>query len=248
VLQRVALAQTLPEAVDDSHGDRDAVLDLAGRLAPEDVQLYYQVALIGRRDLPLAPDPRGGFEMVMLRMLVFRPAEQAGEPATGRQAGPKPMTVSKPKAAPLRRPEAPGTTASPVPAAAGTGGADEWAAIIDRLPLKGMLRQMALNCAFHGIEDDRVRLSMETAHAHLLNPARLKQLEAALCEAFGRTLKVDLASEQSLANESPAQRAARELSERQQRAVDSITADANVKALQDTFGATLFEDTIRPRD
>ncbi len=53
VLQRVALAQTLPDAIDDSHGDRAAVLELAGKLAPEDVQLFYQIGLIGRRDLPL---------------------------------------------------------------------------------------------------------------------------------------------------------------------------------------------------
>jgi DNA polymerase-3 subunit gamma/tau len=248
VLQRVALAQTLPDAVDDSHGDRDAVLDLAGKLAPEDVQLYYQIGLIGRRDLPLAPDPRGGFEMVMLRMLVFRPAEQTGEPAPARQPGAKPMTVSPPVAAPLRKPGAAESAPADTPPPAVQEGGDEWAGIIDRLPLKGMLRQMALNCAFHGIENDVVRLSMETAHAHLLSPARLKQLEAALCEHFKRTLKVDLASEKALAKESPARRAAREQSERQQQAADAIASDANVKAMQDAFGATVFEDTIRPRD
>ena len=111
-----------------------------------------------------------------------------------------------------------------------------------------MLREMALNCAFHGIDDDVVRLSMETAHAHLLSPARLKQLETALCEHFRRKLKVSLASEKQLQKESPAQRQAREQSERQQRAVDSIRTDDNVKTLQDTFGATVSEETIRPRD
>lgn len=79
-LQRVALAQTVPGAVDDSLGDRAAVLELAGQLAPEDVQLFYQIGLIGRRDLPLAPEPRGGFEMVLLRMLAFRPAGSSSVP------------------------------------------------------------------------------------------------------------------------------------------------------------------------
>ncbi len=72
-LHRIALAQAVPGVVNDEMADREAVLALAERLSPEDVQLYYQIALIGRRDLPLAPTPRGGFEMVLLRMLAFRP-------------------------------------------------------------------------------------------------------------------------------------------------------------------------------
>ncbi|WP_095148079.1 DNA polymerase III subunit gamma/tau [Pseudomonas sp. Irchel s3a18] len=80
VLHRVAIAQALPEGVDNGHGDRDRVLALAQALPAEDVQFYYQMGLIGRRDLPLAPDPRGGFEMVLLRMLAFRPADTADAP------------------------------------------------------------------------------------------------------------------------------------------------------------------------
>lgn len=73
VLQRVAIAQVLPQGVDNSLGDQERILDLAGRISAEDVQLFYQLGLHGRRDLPLAPEPRGGFEMAMLRMLAFRP-------------------------------------------------------------------------------------------------------------------------------------------------------------------------------
>jgi len=80
VLHRVAIAQALPEAVDNGQGDRERVLALAAALPAEDVQFYYQMGLIGRRDLPLAPDPRGGFEMVLLRMLAFRPADTDDAP------------------------------------------------------------------------------------------------------------------------------------------------------------------------
>ena len=80
VLHRVAIAQALPEAVDNGQGDRERVLALASALPAEDVQFYYQMGLIGRRDLPLAPDPRGGFEMVLLRMLAFRPADTDDAP------------------------------------------------------------------------------------------------------------------------------------------------------------------------
>ena len=73
VLHRIAVAQAVPDAVDNSQGDREQVIDLASGMMAEDVQLYYQVGLVGKRDLPLAPDPRGGFEMALLRMLAFRP-------------------------------------------------------------------------------------------------------------------------------------------------------------------------------
>lgn len=82
VLHRVAIAQALPEAIDNGQGDRDRVLALAQALPAEDVQFYYQMGLIGRRDLPLAPDPRSGFEMVLLRMLAFRPADREDAPRT----------------------------------------------------------------------------------------------------------------------------------------------------------------------
>jgi len=72
-LHRIAIAQALPEAVDNSRGDREKLLQLAQQLAAEDVQLFYQTALLGRRDLPMSPEPRAGFEMVLLRMLAFRP-------------------------------------------------------------------------------------------------------------------------------------------------------------------------------
>lgn len=79
-LHRVAVAQVLPEAVDNGQGDRGKVLALAQALPAEDVQFYYQMGLIGRRDLPLAPDPRSGFEMVLLRMLAFRPGDAGNAP------------------------------------------------------------------------------------------------------------------------------------------------------------------------
>ncbi|MDD3448805.1 MAG: DNA polymerase III subunit gamma/tau [Gammaproteobacteria bacterium] len=87
LLHRVALAQLVPEAVDDRLGDRDRVLALAGRIEPEEVQLWYQIGLLGRRDLPLAPDPRGGFEMLLLRMLAFRPATAEAAPAPAGSGG-----------------------------------------------------------------------------------------------------------------------------------------------------------------
>jgi DNA polymerase-3 subunit gamma/tau len=80
VIHRIAIAQVLPEAIDNSQGDRQQIYHFSQNMAAEDVQLYYQTALLGRRDLPLVPDPRGGFEMVLLRMLAFKPQGVADIP------------------------------------------------------------------------------------------------------------------------------------------------------------------------
>ncbi|WFS20896.1 DNA polymerase III subunit gamma/tau [Pseudomonas sp. 905_Psudmo1] len=109
VLHRVAIAQALPEAVDNGQGDRERVLQLAQALPAEDVQFYYQMGLIGRRDLPLAPEPRGGFEMVLLRMLAFRPAGADDAPKVTL----KPLGISQATADSQQNPVA--GTAMPAP-------------------------------------------------------------------------------------------------------------------------------------
>ncbi|MFR0674594.1 DNA polymerase III subunit gamma/tau [Enterobacterales bacterium AW_CKDN230030176-1A_HGKHYDSX7] len=123
VLHRVAVAQALPDAVDNGQGDRDKVLALASALPAEDVQFYYQMGLIGRRDLPLAPDPCGGFEMVLLRMLAFRPADTDDAPtprlktsgisqATADSPEPVAVAPSAPAAVPTSQPD---PVAAPAP-------------------------------------------------------------------------------------------------------------------------------------
>ncbi|MBR9883697.1 MAG: DNA polymerase III subunit gamma/tau [Oceanospirillales bacterium] len=77
LLHRVALAQAVPQAVDNSLGDLEQVRELASKMRAEDVQLYYQIAVMGRKDLPYVPHAREGLEMILLRMLAFRPAGAA---------------------------------------------------------------------------------------------------------------------------------------------------------------------------
>jgi DNA polymerase-3 subunit gamma/tau len=93
ILHHAALAQWVPDAVKRDE-DADRILALAQRLSAEDLQLFYQIGLIGQRDLPLAPDPRSGFEMVMLRMLAFRPAGEGGSSARTGASGPVLHVVS----------------------------------------------------------------------------------------------------------------------------------------------------------
>jgi len=74
MLHRVAVAQVVPDAIDNSWGDAERVARIAGGMTAEDTQLFYQIALNGKRDMAFAADPRSGFEMILLRMVAFRPA------------------------------------------------------------------------------------------------------------------------------------------------------------------------------
>lgn len=107
ILHRLAVAQMVPDAVDNSHGDRDDVLALAARFTAEDVQLYYQIGIQGRGDMAHAPDLRSALEMTLLRMLAFRPQGVPKPPAT-----PLPLQPERPPAD-----SAPAAATSPAPSA-----------------------------------------------------------------------------------------------------------------------------------
>src|SRR5210317_1455895 len=73
VLHRITLVQCVPGYRDPERTDWEAIEELANLLPVEDAQLFYQIAIKGRAELGLAPDPRTGLEMTLLRMLAFRP-------------------------------------------------------------------------------------------------------------------------------------------------------------------------------
>ena len=93
VLHKVAVFQVVPEGVDNSFGDREKIGQLATSMSPEQVQLFYQIALVGKRDLNLAPDIKMGFEMTLIRMLAFELEEDSPPGAT--VAVPKPPAADR---------------------------------------------------------------------------------------------------------------------------------------------------------
>ncbi|WP_295800566.1 DNA polymerase III subunit gamma/tau [uncultured Microbulbifer sp.] len=103
ILHRIAIAQVLPQAVDNALGDAELLQQHAATIASENVQLYYQMALLARRDLPLAPDPRGGFEMALLRMLAFKPQGVANIPTARIGASAAAASGDAPQAAAVAR-------------------------------------------------------------------------------------------------------------------------------------------------
>ncbi len=246
-LQQIAIAQVTSDAVDAHIEERDALLELAQRMDPEDVQLYYQIGMVGRRDLPLSPEPRGGMEMILLRMLAFRPSttaqtEDKPRPVRVRPAGsttPAPKKTAGAKAAPA---DTPGVEpATPMPEDS------DWSALVEGMQLKGMVRELAMNCSIESHDDGQWKLTLDGAHQQLLNKSRRQQLEDKLGECLGKTLKLQIEI-QGAASDTPARQRQREIDQRHAGAVEAITSDPNVKAFQKTFDATLHDETIRPRD
>lgn len=240
VLQKLALLQAVPDLQLDEAEDIETYKRLAAAMSAEDAQLFYQIAIIGRRDLELAPDTRGGFEMVLLRMLAFGIADGARAPATG------PVTMAKPAVASSNASAAaPGKSeVAPKPAAA--GGAD-WPSIISRINLQGPVKQLASHCTLIGKQGGKVQLTLDVEGEHFRTPALEDKLAQALSSHFGEPVRLEIAigsgDVDTLARQ---QKAAAD--DRLHQARAAIDNDANVRAMRDMFGATVQPDSIRPTE
>ena len=238
-LQRIATLQAVPGAGGLEPEDEGRFLDLAGRLGKEDVQLYYQIALLGRRDLPLSPDPRGGFEMTLLRMLAFEPAR---EEATERDGG----SGAAAPAPPVSRVERVATPVAgpPVPAEITP---DVWSALVSELGVSGMARELAVNCEPTGHGEGVLHLRLAPNHVQLMGDRTREQLEGALEKRLGESLKLDIELEEP-PRDTPAQRERRQDAERRRAAVEAIENDATVRAICETFGTQVDPRLVDPVD
>lgn len=245
-LQRIAVYQAV--GVIDQEDDVDeAQLDaLASRIAAEDVQLFYQIALLGRRDLQLAPDPRSGAEMTLLRMLTFQPEDTvAGEGSSGnpRKQSPRASGNKVPVAASAKKST---RDSAPAPAAATANWRDpDWAQLVGLLQISGFSKQLASNCAYLRREGDTVFLSLDGRSESYLTRPRQAALAEALSGHFGEQLKVDIAVG-AVAAETPVQQEARKESENLDAARAGLEADPNIKTLKDMFGAEIVADSVEP--
>jgi DNA polymerase-3 subunit gamma/tau len=268
LLVRVGLRQ----AVSDYEGDEifapEVIERLARTLTPEDVQLFYQTAITGKRDLPLAPDPRSGFEMTLLRMVAFRPA---GAPGGTRAAAPAEPNAQRPadaarSAAPasgsgealVAAPTQGATSPAPAPGsgealvAAPTQGTTSpapapgsWPAIVNALEVSGAARQLANHCSLVAREGAVVRLALDPHKQQLRTPAQEEKLAQALARHFGAPVRLEFQMT-AAAGDSPALMAQRASQQELSVARRAFEADPNVQGLRERFGATVLPDTVRP--
>ncbi len=225
---RAMLGTVARDHVGDELYAPELLARLAAALAPEDVQLYYQTAITGRRDLPLAPDPRTGFEMTLLRMIAFRPAVESAQPRPAARAQPAAAALTVQSAAP-----------------AGGESADPWAGIVNTLELTGAARQLASHCVFLGRHGAAVRLGVDVKNPPVRTPAQEEKLAQALTRYFGEPVRLEFQTV-SAGAETPAL-AARRVSEQELAAARSaFENDPGVKSLRERFGATVLPESVRP--
>jgi len=253
ILQRIAICQI----VESDNTEQDEMISaLSQRISKEDVQLYYQVGIMGRKDLPVAPDPRTGFEMTLIRMLAFRPAgvatpetrEAITESSEVKPAKTKTAETSQSRSNEVVstesiQAEAPQTVVTEVNAE--PEGTVNWQSIIDEMALVGLVKELAGHCALKEHSNEKVHLVLSPDKEHLLNQTQKDRLSNALEVRFGKGTQLKISIEEPEA-ETPTQKRSREEKEKQQAAESSLKDDDNVRAMEEMFGATLDEKSIRP--
>jgi DNA polymerase-3 subunit gamma/tau len=267
-LHRIQLHQLVPGFADE--GSRVDAAALAAQLSPEVVQLWFQMALNGRRDLGLAPSARAGLEMSLLRMLAFRPTA-AGEgdavarnSAAARPASPPSASASAPRreAAPAAAAAAPSAVVhapaesrsaespraqtlpqagAPMPLAS----ADDWLSLVAAAGLKGPALQLGSHCLFCGYGDGILRLHLPEEDAHLRNDSLVRQLAAAASQLLGDSVQLRFEAKPAIAGDTLHARTQRQRSEQQSAAEASFLADPVVASLLGQ-GGSIVPGSIQP--
>ncbi|MDD5331056.1 MAG: DNA polymerase III subunit gamma/tau [Sulfuricella sp.] len=245
LLHQIALAQTVPDALGEDLPERAKLLELAQVFDAEEIQLCYQIALHGRRDLYLAPDEFAGFSMTLLRMLAFT-LEQAPQPAK-RSEPPRRAPVQQVMARteePAAEMPKPTYRVEPEPAKKSPFDGD-WPGLVNQLKLGGMAKMLAQHCELKSFDEQRLELCVPVEHRHLTDKAYQEKLKAAVAEYFGAPVKIDI-SVGEVTGATPAQIEGREKQERQSKAIAAIEQDAFVRELIENFDAKIIEPSIKP--
>ncbi len=232
LFHKLAIAQILPETLKNNP---DAVR-LAKLITPEDVQLYYQIALLGRRDLAHAPVPQQGFEMTLLRMLAFKPA-MAQQTSTAPAAV---KTVAKPVAVTTTAAPAPMAAAAttPAPTSPPVATLTEWTDILPQLGLSGMAQALASNCSLLAITDTHVKLALAASHMPMLNAKLKERLNEAFNTYLNRKVQLDIETA-TTELPTPVKLQQQDQAKRLETAKQTMLSDPRVQQLVEMYDATV---------
>jgi len=275
LFHRVTMEQVVPGSADNALGDAHQVQGLARRLSAEDAQLFYQAALIGRKDLAVTPDARMGFEMTLLRMLAFRPGTEGREPPAVRSADagsadpepepviadnpgiPEPDSEPEPRLAPGQagcgehaaaaelEPEAE-VSEPEVPPGPMLSGGFVWERDFRQLAISGMPGNLASNASAKR-DGERFILTLDEGHFRLLNDRHQEKILSALRSRFGDAIQMNVVQGAPGAH-TPAAFEERQRRERQQAAEQAIQQDPLVRSIVERFDGRVIEESIRPTE
>ena len=253
LLHRIALSQTIPQAIADDEPERERLLELARVFTAEEMQLYYQIAIHGRDEIELAPDEYAGFTMTLLRMLAFAPSKKVtakpmlDAPAAQLQPGTRPV-VANGNAVPASPSDDQKKSALSIQSSSGTivsGGQPEWGSLLTQLNVQGMAQQLAKHCVMDNFSDRQITLRLSQEHKQLQTKAATEKLQAALTAYFAKPIKLNIVLGDSV-SETPAVMEKRSKHLKQQQASDSIAHDRFVREAQTELGADLIQESIKP--
>jgi DNA polymerase-3 subunit gamma/tau len=260
LLHQLALAQTVPQAISEDLPEHERIFTLAKTFTPEEIQLFYQIALHGRSDLSLAPDEYAGFTMTLMRMLAFVPgdvADGARKPVLTASAATTPgrssvvikqgPSIVKQSVAALTEPSTGVPSIVPTDATSGhvTPFDGDWATLVSQLKLSGMTRMLAQNCEVKSVSDNEIELCVPEPHRHLLEKAYQDKMKAAMSEHYGKPMRLKF-SVGSITGMTPAELESREKQARQSQAIAAIETDPFVRELVENFDARLIVSSIKP--
>lgn len=237
-LHQAAVFQVVPEQEPSM-----PIQELARTLAAEEIQLYYQIALMGQKDLAFAPSPAQGFEMTLLRMLAFKPNDSQAAPLLAQKAKPVLTTAPVRKDSGAHTKEARGV-ATEAPAVPSSGSNSvEWQDLLSQLGLTGLTYALALNCKLESITDQQVNLVLAMSYKPMMNPKLIERIEQALSRHFNKPLRVNIHITESEVH-TPAKQLEQEGQERRAAALESLNQDPGVKKIKSLFNATLDAQSL----
>jgi DNA polymerase-3 subunit gamma/tau len=247
LLQRIALAQVGAITADDDDGA--LALGWASRVDALDLQVWYQIAIHGARDLPLAPDAHAGFSMALLRLLAFRPESAGGaapQPGLARPAAPAPAPAPAPPASPAIAP----SPTRPVAAAATTAFDGDWnslaaAVTADLQGRAGLVGQFMQQSELLGFDSATDTFSLRVPVRPLAEPALVGKVRERLAQHFGRPMKVTV-DVGTVRGTTVAAVRNREQAQANAQAHANIEGDAFVQTLLTSFDGTILPESIQP--
>ena len=259
LIQTISVTQAIPDSLDASYLDRDQVIALTKKISAEQLQLFYQITILGRRDLYLAPDEYAGFTMTILRMLSFAPQDTIfaknvtsvkTEPvhnankietiAKSNDGSSEAFEIKKKIEVTHETDEDISDQDIPKEVAPFNG---NWRELVDQLKL-GLVKALAQQSELVSFKNNEIILSIADEHKHLLNETYQKKLELSLSEHFAQRIKLVIL--QKGANNSPLKQKQEERSTLMKDTENAILQDQFVKSLLTEFNAEIIPSSIKP--
>ncbi len=254
LIQMISVAQAIPESLEASYLERDQVIALTKKISAEQLQLLYQITILGRRDLYLAPDEYAGFTMTLLRMLSFIPQDSVtskisvplrkdiAKQAIKLEPVVKPSEISLDTSEDKKKIEVLDEATDDEPKVTRSFDGN-WRGLVDQLKL-GLVKALAQQSELVSFKGNEMILSIADEHKHLLNETYQKKLEVSLSEYFNQRIKLVIL--QKGANNSPLKQKQEERSTLMKDTEHAILQDQFVKSLLNEFNAEIIPSSIKP--